>query len=441
MADPEQISRTISTQTAVLGKEAEIFGDKALNKKLIKKSPFKAISDSPYHYSIRNNMPARISVSKLPVVKLKEVTTDGSTGGGGSTSVTGVKRCHTIAEFNNLRNNYKNYCHYRRNGAESSDKQFPSLQDNSNQNDSLVLRASSKLSGRSAQSRPNTPKDNGQYVTGISGANGPQDNSQVSKHPCSPKKQVIIVDGISGYEVRGTTLGRGSMSAKTDLVPKAFIEENLPAEDRGKRRAGGVTDPRPTSGLDDETIHFSSRTLIKYYTGLDDTIQDQSPNACAAGAFDTINQRSLHVDSPSKALRRRVTFKGEDSGLVTSYTITPQTDESLRIGLVQPPLLLTEKNLQMFNRLSERAGPVKKHTDEETPGGPDTVNQRVLDWVKARSRANMEEEVRFSGPTKMDDELIQRIHSKKGGEIVHRIPVVEQEEDATEGQRDNQDDE
>ena len=398
MEPPLPSSRTISTQTPLspASPASAMLRDKAL-RKFIRKSPFKAVSDSPFQYSIRTSMPARISVSTLPVVKLKEA----QHAGGATTVISGAKRCHTIAEFNNLRNNYKNYCHYRKSGGgESSEKQLPTLPDNAlNHADGLVLRASSKLSGRS---RPNTPKDN----TSHSGINGRAEapSQRAFKTPRSPKKQGTPTNKLQEYEVRGTTLGRSCSSAKPDLAPKGLVEQA--AQEEAPKKTG-LIDSR--SGPDNDQINFSSRTLIKYYKGTEDRGPQELPQK---PMFDKKTLKML-VDTPSKSMRRRVTFKEEDSGLVTSYTISAQTEDSLRIGLVQPPLLLTEKNLHIFNRLSEKMAAEVPSVEEqpEVPLlGSDGVNQRVLDWVKARTQAK---ELENQG-------------------MVHRIPMVEQERDVLE---------
>jgi hypothetical protein len=92
----------------------------------------------------------------------------------------------------------------------------------------------------------------------------------------------------------------------------------------------------------------------------------------------------MWLDDPSRALHRRVTFKNEDAGLVTPYNIAAETEDSIRLGLTQSLAMLTEQNLQIFNRINHTPSPRSPPLRDNASPTRAPSNERVLEWVLER---------------------------------------------------------
>ena len=132
--------RTVGTQTTessgqLLGK---INRERALRRLFLKyKDPFKTFTHPNTHTKFTfANKPTGMSAERLPLVKLKE---------GGLTVTHNAKKCkyHSMAEYNNMRINARNYLHYRSQyeHCETNNKEgLPVLKDQSTNTYTLMLR-------------------------------------------------------------------------------------------------------------------------------------------------------------------------------------------------------------------------------------------------------------------------------------------------------------
>ncbi|ELT88353.1 hypothetical protein CAPTEDRAFT_195638 [Capitella teleta] len=282
---------------------------------------------------------ARLSTHKLPIVKLKEC--------GEISRSASAKRGRSVAEFNNLRSKYENYCHYRR----------PNSTTQPASGSKAESKATDKDQCRFPRSRSMTPV--------LSGGNNQMTSTQ--KPLVHPAKRAS--NSIRDYEVRGTTLNHKVHSARPDLLLKAFLEENVVA--------GGHLDK---SARDENRLYMDAGAMVGYCSAQRDQVPDDTPTK---PVYDHRSFRSI-LDDTNKSLHRRVKFKGEESGLVTSYALTAETDDSLRIGLTENPASLTEHNLQIFNRFNHTTMPRSTTSVENAASARAPISERVLEWVMER---------------------------------------------------------
>lgn len=306
--------------------------------------------------------PARLLTQKLPIVQLKEGISD-------DLLSFRARKGHSIVEFNNLRANYHNYCHYRRPFSrthllQSDHKNCKNL---GHKSDYSLLNTSLKLPKRT-QSRPNTPIL-------------PHDSNDGTKSPTtSHQKATRVTSGIKGYELKGTTMVHRNHSARPDTLLRTFIAENAAQQEDGARP---VTADRIYGLRCNDACNKSP--YKKYLKNVENSVDDYSTKP----VFDRKSLRML-VHGPSKSLSRRVTFKGDDSGLVTAYTIEPHPEENLRIDFMQNLMILTEQNLEIFNRINERQFVSSRGATDSPSNKCPGTSERVLQWVLERSRVNDE---------------------------------------------------
>ena len=303
----------------------------------------------------------------MPIVKLKV----------GDSSPSATKPQVSVADLNNVRNNYRNYCHYR---VEKDIPPFPSLQRYS----------STKASKASGNSVILILRGGAQNTAGMGKGSSQGRNAQAG----SPMSLVPFV--------------KAKGQVRTVSIPSQVRPS---AEDAGVLELRGSPMLRADSGLRDEkgstktpSLCAPVSTLMKR-TGV--TIPPMALNAkrgpgdtfLQIGAFPShikhriksgathkrnvtpeINDASIRDDLLPQLLQRelrmsrRVRFNEDpDIARFTGYMLA---EDSVRIGKIAAPLQLTTKNLEIFDYLS---APVHEYPYENAPY---RLDPRIMEWVQ-----------------------------------------------------------
>ena len=308
----------------------------------------------------------------IPIVKLKigEVLPN-------------YRRGHSIAEMNNLRGNYNHYCHYRKVSDKREFPPIPRSRSTPPSRDATVglifmLRGTHRTNkGRKAkplaqpslvdqsQKSGSQPNFSGQIIL---------KKNDTTTQP--PSVEVVIptaansaCDCLDGYELRGSSLFKsvGKEPEEVDAlnntaIPKTtnhvVIRQQAPEKIKHVQRFV----PRPGS--------YVSLTTARKHRGL------------YGSRNDVATEKGMYCDAfpgSQKGLGRKVRFEEHVKANVNTCII-PIQDTSLRLGNVQTPLQLTQKNLQIFDYLQNPENEVHPR-DEDSSG---ETNKRVLDWVYER---------------------------------------------------------
>ena len=299
---------------------------------------------------------------QMPVVRLKV----------GEMPQTPGKPKHTVADLNNVRGNYRNYCHYRVDKSAN----FPPINaypaaNRSTRNNSVILILRGSQRPPSGSGFYNSD-DRGSRRTGSPTSLVPFVRGRGSVRACSIPSQVRASQELHGYELRGSPLLRAD-GAPLEKSTKGSVTSSCVNKNRAVA-APTVTVNGVNLGDSLCVGAFQPPNTLRTSSAITHK-REGTPEVTDLVLRDEYNAMANHAQPESRTTSRKVRFGGLQNPSYQGFMV-PLDETTIRIGRLTTPLQLTKKNLEIFDYLSNpNNDPVSSYEFACR------VDPRVIEWV------------------------------------------------------------